>query len=159
MEGPGLTQRVNADGVLLVAFDFPGALVNLLSVGVLQELDRILDEARRLDEIRAILFASAKPRTFIAGPDVDQIAQVEDAFQGAEGARFGQAVLGKIASSRKPSACAINGICVGVGAEHCLHRGGHLNTATQLAEQGLCQCNQALAHLQNSGVPRPSRFR
>ena len=113
----GMTHRIDAEGVLRIVFDRPGDKVNLLDEQLLRELDRLLEEARRREDIRAILFQSAKPGMFVAGMDVDQIAAVTDAYRGAEGARFGQSVFQKIADLPQPSACAINGTCVGGGTE------------------------------------------
>lgn len=114
---PGLTHRVDAGGVLRIVFDTPGGGGNLLGSRVLTLLGRLLDEARGREEIRALLFSSAKPRVFLAGPDLEEIAGVPDAHHGAEAARFGQSVLAKIPALGKPSACAIAGPCLGPGLE------------------------------------------
>jgi 3-hydroxyacyl-CoA dehydrogenase/enoyl-CoA hydratase/3-hydroxybutyryl-CoA epimerase len=111
------THQVDADGVLRIIFDTPGQKVNLLSEDMLRALDRLLEETRNREEIRAVLFTSAKRGMFIAGMDVEQIASVNDAYRGAEAARFGQAVFQKIANLERPSACAINGTCLGGGTE------------------------------------------
>lgn len=114
------THRVDADGVLRVVFDTPGQKVNLLNESTLRDLDRLLEETSHRDDIRALLFSSAKRGMFIAGMDVEQIASVTDAYRGAEAARFGQAVFQKIADLKQPSACAINGTCLGGGTEMAL---------------------------------------
>jgi len=97
----GMTHRIDAEGVLRIVFDRPGDKVNLLDEQLLRELDRLLEEVRRREDIRAILFQSAKPGMFIAGMDVEQIAAVTDAYRGAEGARFGQSVFQKIADLQR----------------------------------------------------------
>ena len=114
---PGLAQRVDADGILRIVFDTPGEQVNLLDSQVLDRLGRILDDARRREEVRAVLLSSAKPRMFLAGQDVKEIGAVTDAYEGAEAARFGQSVLEKISAMERPSACAIGGPCLGGGLE------------------------------------------
>jgi 3-hydroxyacyl-CoA dehydrogenase/enoyl-CoA hydratase/3-hydroxybutyryl-CoA epimerase len=114
---PGLTHRLDSDGILRITFDSPGERVNLLNELALRELGRLLDGAARQEEIRGLLFLSAKPDTFIAGMDVEEIASVDDAYRGAEGARFGQTVFQKIAELGRPSACAIQGACLGGGTE------------------------------------------
>ena len=111
------THRVDGDGVLHVVFDTPGQKVNLLNEVTLRGLDRVLEEASHRDDIRAVVFASAKRGMFIAGMDVEQISSVTDAYRGAEAARFGQAVFQKIADLGRPSVCAINGTCLGGGTE------------------------------------------
>lgn len=119
-DSPGLQHRIDSDGILRVVFDAPAQRVNLLDRAVLQQLGALLDEARRREDVRAVLFHSAKPGVFIAGMDVEQIAEMNDAHQGAEGARFGQSVFQKIADLQQPSACAIGGQCLGGGTEMAL---------------------------------------
>jgi len=116
-DGSGMNHRVDADGILRIVFDRPDESVNLLDERLLRELDFLMEEVRRRDEIRAVLFQSAKAGVFVAGMDVDQIAAVTDAYRGAEGARYGQAVFQKVADLDRPTACAINGICLGGGTE------------------------------------------
>lgn len=115
--GAALAHRVDGDGILRIVFDSPGERANLLSSRLLGELSRLLDDARRREDVRALLFSSAKPRMFLAGLDIEEIAALTDAYQGAETARFGQSVLEKIASLGRPSACAIDGPCLGGGLE------------------------------------------
>ncbi len=113
----GVSHRIDADGILHVVFDRQGGKVNLLNAEILQGLGELLDDVRGRDEVRGLLFTSAKPGSFIAGMDVDQIASVNDSYKGAESARFGQAVFQKIADLGRPSACAIGGTCLGGGTE------------------------------------------
>ncbi len=113
----GISHRWDESGILAVIFDRPRERVNLLTPAILEALNRLLDEARSHADLRGILFASAKPGMFIAGMDVDRIARVEDAQQGAEAARFGQSVFQKIAELQRPSVCVIRGTCLGGGTE------------------------------------------
>ena len=99
----GIHHRVDADGILRIVFDQPGARVNLLNADILTHLSRLMDETRQRDDIRAVMFHSAKPGVFVAGMDVDQIASVTDAHEGAEGARMGQAVFQKVADLTQPA--------------------------------------------------------
>ena len=78
--GPALAQRLDGDGILRIVFDTPGRRANLLSSGLLEALDRLLDEARGRQEIRALLFSSSKPRNFLAGLDLDEVAALRDAY-------------------------------------------------------------------------------
>ncbi len=117
MSGTGVRQSMGTDGILRVLLDFPGSRVNLFDAAILAELDRLLEEARHREEIRAVLFSSPKPGVFAAGLNVDQIAAVTDAHEGADGARRGQEVFQKIADLDRPTACAIGGVCLGAGTE------------------------------------------
>ena len=105
------------NGILRILFDSPGEKVNTLNATILRDLDALLDQARDDRDVRGVMFASDKPGMFIAGMDIEQIASVGDALQGAEGARQGQAVFQKIADLGKPSVAAIRGTCLGGGLE------------------------------------------
>lgn len=113
----GMNHWIDPNGIVHVVFDRRGEKVNLLTPDTLQELGELLDSIRGRDDVRGLIFKSAKPGNFIAGMDIDVIASFTDAFKAAEGARFGQDVLQKIEDLPVPSACALNGACLGGGAE------------------------------------------
>jgi len=112
-----LSWEIDERAVAHVVFDRPGERVNLLSSGVLRALAALLDDFRARTDLAGVVFRSAKPGAFIAGADVEEIAAVPDTYSAAEGARFGQAVLHRIATLGVPSVCAINGACMGGGTE------------------------------------------
>ncbi len=105
------------EGIVQVVFDLPRRSVNLLGRDLLRQLDRILELVAAQETARGVLFRSAKPRMFIAGMDVDEIAAARDGFEASEGARTGQRVFQKIAELPIPTACAIGGPCLGGGLE------------------------------------------
>ena len=113
----GMNHWIDPNGIVHVVFDRSDDKVNLLEPEILEDLGDLLDSVREREDVRGLLFASAKPGNFIAGMDVEVIASFTDAFKAAEGARFGQAVYQKIADLPVPSACAINGACLGGGTE------------------------------------------
>lgn len=115
--GVGVSHRIDADGIVHVLFDPSGERVNLLTQEILRTLDRLLEELRGREDAKAVLFESAKPGTFIAGMDVEEIAAIEDAYKAAEAARYGQSIFQRIADLPQPSACAIDGTCLGGGTE------------------------------------------
>ena len=51
--GPGITHSVDGRGILQVTIDLPGERVNLLGTALLEELSRLLDQARDAEEVRA----------------------------------------------------------------------------------------------------------
>jgi 3-hydroxyacyl-CoA dehydrogenase / enoyl-CoA hydratase / 3-hydroxybutyryl-CoA epimerase len=113
----GMSHWIDPNGIVHVLFDRPGDKVNLLTPDMLQELGDLLDSVRGREDVRGLIFKSSKPGVFIAGMDIEAIAAFTDAFKAAEGARFGQVVFQKIADLPVPSACAINGACLGGGME------------------------------------------
>lgn len=109
-------------------FDDPGRSQNVLDEETLRGLDDALSEvaqAAARDVLRVLLVRSAKPHSFIAGADVNAIAAISDPSQGAEGARRGQLLFGRIADLPVPSVAAVRGVCLGGGTElalACTHR-------------------------------------
>jgi 3-hydroxyacyl-CoA dehydrogenase/enoyl-CoA hydratase/3-hydroxybutyryl-CoA epimerase len=114
---PGIAHEIDPDGIVRVTFDRPAGKVNLLTPEILDELDRLLDDLGRREEVRGLLFESAKPGVFLAGMDVKAIAAVKDAYEAGERSRRGQAVFQRLADARWPTACAIGGTCLGGGTE------------------------------------------
>jgi len=116
-EATGMNHWIDPNGIVRIVFGRPEDKVNVLSPDILQELGDLLDSVRGREDVRGLIFSSATPGNFIAGMDVEVIASFTDAFKAAEGARFGQIVFQKIEDLPVPSACAINGACLGGGTE------------------------------------------
>ena len=113
----GIRDHLDADGILHVVFDRLDRPVNLLDGELLKRLSAILEKARVEDQVQGLLFTSAKFLNFLAGMDVDALSGIDDAYRASEGARFGQTVFQKLADLPIPTACAIQGSCMGGGTE------------------------------------------
>jgi 3-hydroxyacyl-CoA dehydrogenase/enoyl-CoA hydratase/3-hydroxybutyryl-CoA epimerase len=116
-DAAGMSHWIDPNGIVHVVFDRPQDKVNLLTPGMLADLGELLDSVRGREDVRGLIFKSGKAGNFIAGMDIEVIASFADAFKAAEGARFGQVVFQKIADLPVPSACALNGACLGGGLE------------------------------------------
>jgi 3-hydroxyacyl-CoA dehydrogenase/enoyl-CoA hydratase/3-hydroxybutyryl-CoA epimerase len=101
-------------GVLV--FDLAGRDVNVLDESVLSVLEQRVSEigARRLE---AVVLVSGKKTGFCAGADVELIASVTSAKEGAAKAALGQRAFEALAGCGVPTVAAIHGACVGGGAE------------------------------------------
>ncbi len=113
----GIREHFQADGILHLIFDRSDRPVNLLDGDLLRKLSEILDRVRIEDTVKGLLFRSAKPGNFLAGMDIDSMSGINDAYRASEGSRFGQAVFQKVADLPIPTACAIQGSCMGGGTE------------------------------------------
>ncbi len=122
------TFDVDDEGIGWIVFDDPDRKVDVLTEPVMRTLAAAVDEAdeaARAGRLRALVFRSAKEGSFIAGADVDAIADLEDPSEAEAGIRFGQEVYQAIEDLPAPTVAAIHGVCVGGGTElalACRHR-------------------------------------
>jgi 3-hydroxyacyl-CoA dehydrogenase/enoyl-CoA hydratase/3-hydroxybutyryl-CoA epimerase len=101
----------------------------------MDEFAQRIEEARGTSNVRALVLESGKPTTFIAGADVNAIADLADAATAEAAARRGQEVFARLESLPFPTVAAIHGACVGGGLElalACTYRVASSDPATRL---------------------------
>jgi len=104
------------DGVHVITFDLPDARQNVLRPELQDELTAKLETARS-EGAQAIVFASRKPGSFVAGADIEMLAEVQSAEKATEMSRALQQVLDGIVRSPVPIVAAVDGVCLGGGLE------------------------------------------
>lgn len=106
-------------GIVLLTFNLPEKKVNTLSQAVLTELAQVLGQLARRDGLRGLLFKSGKPRQFIAGADLNELAALAYATkeQIGQAIAFGHDLFGKFARLPFPTVALIDGNCMGGGTE------------------------------------------
>ncbi|MFC1465894.1 MAG: fatty acid oxidation complex subunit alpha FadJ [Candidatus Brachytrichaceae bacterium NZ_4S206] len=112
---PSLTMAVE-DGVAVITFDAPGP-VNALNSRLAAEFDALFTRVDGDDAIRAVVLASGKPDTWIAGADIEELVAISAASEAEALSRSGQRMLDRLAALRKPVVAAIHGACLGGGLE------------------------------------------
>ncbi len=105
------------DGVGILMMDHPDSEVNVLTSAHLQQLDKHLDTLKSRTDLRALLFASAKKKIFIAGADINEIAKISSPDEAFKAAESGKEVFQKIEDLPFATICVINGACLGGGFE------------------------------------------
>jgi 3-hydroxyacyl-CoA dehydrogenase/enoyl-CoA hydratase/carnithine racemase len=108
-----------ADDLALLALDTPGKGANILSRGVLEELSAQFDTLEKRSGLVGLVIVSSKPGIFIAGADLREFAASIDAPKPevVEMCRRGHQLFGRLAAFPFVTVAAIDGICVGGGAE------------------------------------------
>src|SRR6266699_1409875 len=108
MEGPGVVLETRRDGLAFLIFDRPHDKVNLLSAPLVAVLEILVDQAAHDKNVRALVVVSAKPGSFIAGADVNEIRAL-GSIQDAEAAsRKGHRLFDAIEGLPFPVVAAIN---------------------------------------------------
>lgn len=114
-----LTLSFPQSDVALVTFDLPGKGANILSLSVLEELAGMLDQLQPRRDLAGLVIQSGKPGTFIAGADICEFLASLGAPKSEVVAmcRRGQQLFQRLAMCPFVTVTAIDGICVGGGAE------------------------------------------
>lgn len=99
-----------------ITADKPGTGTNVLSAGVLTELDGLLRELESRPA-RGLVILSAKKSGFIAGADIKEFTSLTSAESGYQLIRSGQRVLDRLAALRCPTVAALHGFALGGGLE------------------------------------------
>jgi len=92
---------------------------NVLSQGVLQQLEQHLDDLLTRDDLAGLILSSGKPGIFIAGADLREFAAAENPEPEwvQQMCRRGQELFARLADAPFVTVAAIAGVCVGGGAE------------------------------------------
>ena len=106
----------DADAIAWLTIDKSGTSANVLSSGVLGELDGLL-AALEKDLPRGAVVISAKKSGFVAGADIKEFTGITDAASGYALIRRGQQVLNRLAALPCPSVAAVHGFALGGGLE------------------------------------------
>lgn len=136
-----LTLEVPSSGIATLTFDMPNSKVNLLSTEVLLELDALLDGLMERDDIKVLLFQSAKENIFIAGANIEEIRALESEDEAYEIVRKGQMILARIRILPFITVAVIDGACLGGGFELALRCNFRICTENSATKIGLPEVN------------------
>lgn len=105
--------------IALITLDVPGKGANVLSQRVLEAFEQNLAELEQRSGLAGIIIMSGKPGTFIAGADIREFAAAQGISreQTIELATRGRQLFSRLSKTSAVTIAAIDGICVGGGAE------------------------------------------
>ena len=121
--------ELDAEGVLLVAFDVPNKTMNTITGGVMRELGELVARIKADDAIKGVVLYSGKANGFCAGADLGEIGGAsgggaarelseQEKLKAAFEASFSlNKSLRALETCGKPVACALEGLALGGGLE------------------------------------------
>lgn len=114
-----LTLSFPEPDIAVLTLDDPDSSANVLSRHVLESFNEHLDALDKRKGLAGLIIRSAKPGMFIAGADLKEFAASLDApAEEVSGyCRQGQQLFGRLSKGSYVTVAAIDGMCVGGGAE------------------------------------------
>lgn len=104
-------------GIAVITFDQPGSPVNTLNSRISAEFEALLTAAEQDPTVRAVVIISGKRHSFIAGADIEELAQLSSQTEAEALSQKAQALMNRLSESLKPVVAAIHGACLGGGYE------------------------------------------
>ena len=101
--------------VAIVTMNRPKAL-NALNSETLKELDNVIEDLEKDNEIYAVVLTGAGEKAFVAGADISEMKDLNEE-QGKEFGLLGNKVFRRLENLDKPVIAAINGFALGGGCE------------------------------------------
>ena len=144
-------------GIAVLTLDDPESGANVLSRHVLDALERQLDDLDKRPDLVGLIIRSAKPGMFIAGADLKEFAASLDAPK-AEVTGFcrrGQQLFGRLSHGKYVTVAAIDGMCVGGGAELAIWCDRRV--MTDIGEDGVRFSRGEAGPVSRAGAARPAR--
>lgn len=130
--------ELTPEGVAIVRFDCANQTVNTISFAVADEAKKLwAAEIENNDKVKAVVFASAKPNTFIAGADIKDIKACENKQDLIPIIEDGVNMFQRIRAKKVPLVCAIDGVALGGGLEWALWCDYRICTDSPKTKMGL----------------------
>lgn len=129
------TVEVDADNIIWLGFGRQDATVNTINDEVLDELNILLQDVAKRDDLKGLVIHSTKDKGFIAGADVKTFTELSDSKKLIEFLRKGQTVFARLEALPIPTVAMIDGFCMGGGLElalACTYRIASNNKDTRL---------------------------
>jgi len=105
------------DGVGVLKFDSPGSKVNSLGEETSAELQEAFHKFINDPSAKSAVLMSGKPGCFIAGADINMLANCKTAEEATALSKGCQDLLFEVEKCKKPVVAAIQGSCLGGGLE------------------------------------------
>lgn len=131
-----------SDGLAVIRLNDPNRPVNVISEGLLRELDALLDRLEAGEGgVRAAIIVSEKKGTWIAGADIEEFKNFQTSDDAEAASRAGHALLNRLERLDIPVVAAIDGAALGGGLETALACTYRIATDSPKTKLGLPEVN------------------
>ncbi|CAG7839341.1 Short-chain-enoyl-CoA hydratase [Clostridium haemolyticum] len=120
------------NNIAIVTINRPEAL-NALNTNTLNELDLVVDEVAKDDNILVVILTGAGEKAFVAGADISEMKD-KNVMEGRKFGLLGNKIFRKVETLEKPVIAAVNGFALGGGCE--LSMACDIRIASQKAKFG-----------------------
>lgn len=111
------TLKRQENGIAHLIMDVKGDSMNTLKAEFTDEIAEMLKNIREDQTIKGIILISGKQDSFVAGADVNMLANCQSVAEATALVRRGHAIFDQLESLSVPVVAAINGVCLGGGLE------------------------------------------
>lgn len=111
------TLSIQENNVAHLVMDVPDESMNTLKSAFADEIATILQEIKANKALLGVVLCSGKKDSFVAGADINMLANCTTAEEATTLSRQGQMIFDQLASLDIPVVAAINGACLGGGLE------------------------------------------
>lgn len=132
-----LTIQKREDGVAVLVMDVPGEPMNTLKDNFVDTFDAVFSEVESDPDVKAVVLASGKKDSFIAGANIDMLNAVETLDDGIRMSKAGHQAMARIENFPKPVVAAIHGVALGGGLEVALSCHARIATDSSKTRLGL----------------------
>jgi 3-hydroxyacyl-CoA dehydrogenase/enoyl-CoA hydratase/3-hydroxybutyryl-CoA epimerase len=105
------------NGIAHLVMDVVGESMNTLKAEFVDEIASMLAEISDDNTIRGLVLLSGKADSFVAGADINMLADCQTTEQATAISKQGQIIFDRIEQLTVPVVAAINGVCLGGGLE------------------------------------------
>lgn len=117
--------EVTDDGIAMIVMDDPSVKMNVLNQPMVEAFEGVLQRLETDPKLKAAVLLTGKSSGWVAGADIGLLDSCQSASDFEEVAHGGQKMMDRLAALDKPVVAAIDGFCLGGGAElalACHHR-------------------------------------
>ncbi len=125
------------NGILRITINRPDKL-NALNSTVLKELNEVINDIYKNEDIHGVILTGSGPKAFVAGADISEFMSLSSG-EGSSLAKKGQDIFMRLENCPKPVIAAVNGFALGGGCE--LAMSCHIRIASPNAKFGQPEVN------------------